>query len=252
MNVARYNQTRRSRAGVTLIELLVVVVLMLILSIAVGRAFIAGLDLERNQAQRRSQQQRSDSLEQNITRVLQGAVITDNVDDTTTFFIGEDTSGGTGDEQLGCDRLTFTSIAPSVSLAAQESTDDFETQQTTLGPVGGVAEIALGTTPFGDAGARTGLFERLQRPSDGDPTQGGREWRIDPQIDRLGFQFYDGTQWVNTWDTVTGGERRLPAAVRVSYTLKGAPEDSIRSFMVLLPASDVDSQSPAVMGGNTP
>jgi hypothetical protein len=61
---------------------------MAILTVAVGSAFVAGLDMERLQKQRRAQQERSDRLEQTVTRLLQGAMITDDVDDATTFFRG--------------------------------------------------------------------------------------------------------------------------------------------------------------------
>ncbi len=232
-------------AGFTLVELLVVVVLMAILTVAVGSAFVAGLDMERLQKERRTQQERSDRLEQTVTRLLQGAMITDNVDDATTYFVA---SSVEGDSQLGSDRLTFTTTGPGITLAARESLDDFETQQSTQGPIGGVSEVSLGTTAFGDAGERTGLFQRVQRPADGDSTQGGREWLLDPQIGRVGFQFYNGTEWVDVWDTILGGDRRLPAAVRVNYVLKDTPEDAVRSFIVVLPSSDVDSLNPTTMG----
>jgi prepilin-type N-terminal cleavage/methylation domain-containing protein len=237
---------KNRRAGVTLVELLVVVVLMAILTVAVGSAFVAGLDMERLQKQRRAQQERSDRLEQTVTRLLQGALITDDVDDATTFFVA---SSVEGDSQLGSDRLTFTTTGPGLSLAARENTDDFETQQAAQGPIGGVAEVSIGTTAFGDAGERTGLFQRVQRPADGDPTQGGREWLLDPQIGLVGFQFFNGTDWVDEWDTILGGDRRLPAAVRVSYVLKETPEDAVRSFVVTLPASDVNSLNPTNIGG---
>jgi type II secretory pathway pseudopilin PulG len=245
MNPFRVTKKKQT-AGITLVELLVVVVLMAILTVAVSSAFVAGLDLERLQKQRQAQQERTDTLEQTVTRLLQGALITDDVNDATTFFVG---SSVDGDDQLGSDRLTFTTTGPGVTLAARESTDDFETQQAAQGPAGGVAEVSLGTTAFGDAGDRTGLFQRVQRPSDGDPTQGGREWLLDPQIDRIGFQFYNGTDWVDSWDTVLGGNRRLPAAVRVSYVLKDTPEDAARSFIVTLPSSDVDALSPIEVAG---
>lgn len=243
-----FGRRKRSAAGITLVELLVVVVLMAILTVAVSSAFVSGLDMERLQKQRRSQQDRSEQREQTITRLLQGATITDDVNDTTTFFVAASVDG---DTDMGSDRLTFTTTGPGITQAVRENPDDFETQQAAQGPVGGTAEVSLGTTAFGDAGDKTGLFLRLQRPSDGDPTQGGREWLLDPDIDRVGFTFFNGTDWVDTWDTILGGDRRLPAAVRVSYTLKDAPDD-VKSFMVTLPSSDVDSLNPAQADNPTP
>jgi hypothetical protein len=97
-------------------------------------------------------------------------------------------------------------------------------------------------------GERTGLFQRVQRPADGDPTQGGREWLLDPQIDRVGFQFFNGTDWVDEWDTILG--RRQTASGRRAGELcpQGDAGGCVRSFVVTLPASDVDSLNPRIGG----
>lgn len=239
-------RSRRGAAGITLIEVLVVAVIMAILTIAVAYAFVAGVDLERSQAQRQSTRDRLAQVEQRMTVLLQGAKLSQDADDASTFFVAASESG---DETLGSDRLTFTTVAPGVALAARASEDDFATQHEASGPVGGVAEVSWGLTPLGDAGDRTGLFERQQRPSDGDPAQGGSETLLDPQIERVGFQFFSGTEWVTTWDTVAGGERRLPAAVRVSYMLKEDAEGTVRSILVPIPTSDVTATNPSLNGG---
>ena len=239
------SRTRR-RSGVTLLELMVVVTLVAVLTGAVSYGFVAGLDMQRVHARRQAEQNRTAAMEQRITQLLQGAKLTENAEDATTFLLGVATSDSDAGE-LGCDQLTFTTTAPVVPLVAQLSEDDFETQHAARGPVGGVAEVSLSTTPFGDAGEQTGLFERLQRPSDGDPAQGGTESLLSPEVDNIGFQFWDGQQWVSTWDTQTG-ERRLPAAVKVSYFSHGATDDEVRVFIVPIPASDVDAQDPAGSG----
>jgi prepilin-type N-terminal cleavage/methylation domain-containing protein len=235
---------RRSRAGVTLVELLVVLAMMSILVVALGYTFAAGLQLERLQTRQQTQQERLNQMEQRLTAFLQAAKISENADDDTTYFIGESESG---DTSLGSDRLTFTTLAPSVSLAVQESEDDFETQQQTQGPTGGAAEVSLGLTAIGDPGDHAGLFQRVQRPADSDSTQGGMESLLDSQVETIGFEFYSGLDWVKTWTTI-GGERRLPSAVRVNYRLQGDPAESSRSFIVTIPASDVDAQDPSNNG----
>jgi prepilin-type N-terminal cleavage/methylation domain-containing protein len=241
---------RQSRRGVTLLELLIVLTLVVILLAAVGYGFIAGLDMQRMSAQRQADQESLQAMEQRITRLLQGAKLSDDEGDRTTYFVGETVEvGATGD--LGCDRITFTTTAPGVSQAAISSTEDFETQHERFGPQGGMTEVSLSMVATGDAGNRAGLFERTQRPSDGDPTQGGTETLLSERVAQIGFQFWDGTQWVNTWDTEMG-ERRLPAAVRVSYVFRGeerasepnAPAGGIRVFVVPLLCSDVDSLNP--------
>ena len=70
---------------------------------------------------------------------------------------------------------------------------------------------------------------------------------------QLGFEFYDGIEWVTVWDTLNS-TRRLPAAVRVSYTLSTDSEAQTHTFVVPLAASDVDADNPATAtstGGTT-
>lgn len=235
---------RRTTRGVTLIELLIVLVMSSILAAAIGYAFVAGLDLERAQARRQTQTSERDHFEYRVTRLLEGAKLDEDSNDRLSYFVAETIEG---DEDLGADRVTFTTGALSLRLEAQESTDDFETQHKDNGPVGGLAEVSLSTTPVGEAGERKGLFERFQRPSDGDPTQGGTESVLMAGIAKIGFQFYNGQAWISTWDTRTS-DRRLPAAVQVSYLLEGDADGAVHRFIVPLPASDVDATSPANTG----
>ncbi len=253
---------RRERAGFTLIELLIVLAITALLASAIGYAFSAELTIQRVHEARRGELDRSDATEREITRLLQGAklvappanpgaVSVPAAPDTagspvpleqTTYFLAATASGAS---DLGCDRLTFTTTAPAVPLPVLTSTDDFEAQQQSRGPVGGLAEVSLGTDPVGDAGGRSGLFERLQRPADADPMQGGFESLLDPQIARIGFQFWDGQQWISDWQT--SDPPRLPGAVRVRYVLKAHPGET-RTFVVAIPASDVDEANPLVSG----
>src|SRR5206468_12165390 len=117
-----------------------------ILAGALEYTFAAGLQLERLQTQQQTQQGRLNQMAQRITALLQAAKISEDANDDTTYFIG---ASENGDTNLGSDRLTFTTLAPTVPLASQDSEDDFETQQQTRGPVGGVAEVSLGLTAVG-------------------------------------------------------------------------------------------------------
>ena len=238
-------RNRRLSAGLTLIELMVAAVIFSILTLAVAYAFVGGLDIERSQSRYALEQDKIGRLEQTLTGLLQGARLSADANDTFTYFIAEAT-GGEG--QLGSDRLTFTTVAPQIAQASRVSGDDFETQQKSFGPQGGMTEISLSVTPVGDAADKTGLFERVQRPSDGDATQGGTESLLEAQVKEIGFQFYNGTAWVATWDTVNGGEKRLPSAVRVNYILNNDPNEIQHRFTVPLPTSDVDAQNPSTNG----
>ena len=238
---------RRRRVGFTLIELLVVVASTVLLSMAISYAFSGALNVQRLSNARKATTDSSDAMEQKITQLIKGTRLSSVTTDTTSYFQGV-TDSGTSD--LGCDRITFTTTAPGVPMASSYSTDDYPTQQTNYGPVGGLAEVSLGTTAVGDAGTKTGLFERLQQPSDADPTQGGNEFVIDPDVDEMGFQFWDGLEWIATWDTTTG-TRRLPAAVQVSYRLKGESGGTAHMFVVQIPTSDVTATNPMTQTSTT-
>ncbi|HEX5322389.1 MAG TPA: prepilin-type N-terminal cleavage/methylation domain-containing protein [Capsulimonadaceae bacterium] len=238
---------RRQQAGVTLLELMIVLIMSAILASALAYAFGAEARLQELSEARAATVDRTDAMEREITRLLRGARLSSVATDTASYFQGVTDSGQT---DLGTNRITFTTTAPGVSEAAQYSTDDFTTQQQNLGPSGGLAEISLGTAPVGNAGDLSGLFERMQRPSDSDPTQGGTEWDLDPDIASIGFQFWDGQEWVSSWDTTTG-TRRLPAAVQVSYTLNNDPTKTTHVFTVPIPASDVTAQNPMTVTTTT-
>lgn len=244
-DISPLSAAARRRRGVTLLELLIVLVMTALLAAALAYAFTAELTLQRRQDAHRATIRRTDAVEQAITNLLQGARLSSMPSNPATYFLGiADSNAG----RLGCDRLTFTTTAPGVPMAALYSTDDFETQQQARGPIGGLAEVSLATTPVGEANGQTGLFERMQRPSDADPTQGGLERVLDPEIAEIGFLFWDGQQWVPTWDTTTSA-RRLPQAVEVRYTLQGDPNSTVQMFVVPIPASDVSAQDPAAQGG---
>ena len=250
--VNRRNRTRRRSAGITLIELIVAVALIGIMTLAVTAAFTAGLDMERAQMRRQGTQEQLEAMERKITRLLQGARLSELTTDTATYF-KNDTTTSSGSEDLGAERITFTTIAPGIPLSAIHSQDDFETQQqNNQGPIAGTAEVSLGTTAVGDAGDHKGLFERLQVPSDGDATQGGTETTLCPLINQMGFQFWDGTQWVTTWDTTTSPYTgHLPAAVLVSYTVLNDSQSTVHSFTVPIPTSDVTPENPVSAEGSS-
>ena len=226
---------RHAQSAVTLLELLVSVVLMAILALALSQAFRSGIDFERAQNRRQLSVTNNSAIEDKLTRLIEGAYLSeDTATDTATYFYGT----AEGDAELGADRLTFTTTAPSLSLAVQSSTDDFETSHENFGPVGGISEVSLSTTAVGDAGQSAGLFERLQQPADGDEAQGGEEFTLSDRIAKIGFAFFNGVDWVTTWDSVTTTAGRLPAAVRVSYTLASDSSGAVHKFTVPLPTSD--------------
>ena len=164
---------------------------------------------------------------------------------------GQSGSGGGG----GTSELVFTVLGEATSNAAlQDASNDFTQQNAARGPEGGIVEYQIGLTPVGaPPSSKKGVYIREQRPADTDPTQGGYEWLLLPDIDNLLFEFWDGTQWLQSWDTTTQAPVRLPAAVRVSYG-KGADIRTV--FVVRIPLSDATPADPVTnlgaAAGGTP
>jgi prepilin-type N-terminal cleavage/methylation domain-containing protein len=257
MAFAEVRSNRRQR-GLTLLELLIVLAITVILASAVSYAMMAEVSFQHLEETRRAAADRTNATEAEIRQMLEGAKFTASTSTgttttaattttttsttTSTFFQGVNDGG---QALAGCDRITFTTTTPGVPIASMYSTDDFQTQQDARGPVGGVSEVSLGTQPVGSPTAgQSGLFERLQTPSDTDPTQGGYESVLDPNIDQIGFEFWDGQEWATAWDT-TNGQTSLPQAVRVSYTIKNEEGSPVHTFIAPIPASTIDAQHPA-------
>jgi hypothetical protein len=235
--------------GISLFELLVVVAMGGLIAAGAARAFVAGVDFQARVVPGREDHLSRQRFEDGLARLLRQAYISTNEQDATTYFVagvgGGDSGVGT---TPGADTLIFTVLGSPPPASFMASEEDFETRNDTYGPQGGAAEIQISTFPVGEAGERTGLFLREQRPSDGDPYQGGTETVLDERVSSMTFEFWNGEAWTYEWDTITQGERRLPAAVRVTYTFAGEV-DTNHIFIVRLPLSDVTPDNPLGVGG---
>ncbi|HWA83952.1 MAG TPA: hypothetical protein VG820_10980 [Fimbriimonadaceae bacterium] len=251
------------RRGITLLELIVSLAMSVFLIAAAASAYSSAIAFEKHNATYLQTNETRLNFEQKIRSLLEGAYVSPSTTDTLTYFLGE-TSGSTADASTA-DTLVFTTLSVGMNDNELTSDDDFETLNQTYGPQGGVAEVSLSLTPVGDAGQdKQGLFLRTQRPADGDPTQGGFEKVLDPDVRSIQFQFYNGTGWDPTWGTSglevqtttsqnnvqTGQDgRRIPAAVQVTYTLASDPDGVTHSFIVQLLHSDVTAENPVTVTG---
>ncbi len=228
------------RRGVTLLELLIVISLIVMITAAVTRSFVMSLDYEQRLREGRQESDRYRTFEDRLATLLKHAYLSANGEDASSYFIGADVqaeaASGTPTESL-----TFTIAGTRIPSTFMASQDDFQTLNDRVGPVGGVAEVTLGMTPIGQAPTQEGLFLREQRPSDGDPSQGGTEQVFSQDVESIQFEFYDGAQWLPNWDTRTG-QKRLPSAVRVTYKLTNDENDHI--IVTKLPLSDVTPLNP--------
>lgn len=233
---------RRAQRAFTLIELLVAITILGILLGALTAAYSQSIDQDARIRQGRDSVATRLAFETRFSDLLRHAYLSPDSTDLTTFFVAEDTGAG-------AETMTFTVLGQRVPRTVVNSTDDFETLNERVGPQGGVAEIAFSVTPVGNAPTSQGLFLREQRPSDGDPTQGGYEEVLDENITQVSFEFWDGLAWVPTWDTRTQTTRRLPAAVRMTYRLTDDTTD--RTYIVRIPGSDVTANNPITQDTET-
>ncbi len=233
---------RRSR-GLTLLELLIAGVIVGFLTAALVRAYAAGATYPERLRQGRDVELSAGSFDEKLSSLIRRATLSPDVNETASFFEGSAGGASGGGTNVGnADTITFTAAGIKPSAAVLTSQDDFETSNQTYGPQGGVQEISISTTPVGQGSASSGLFERKQIPADGDPTQGGNESVMNPNVTSISFEFWDGTQWLTAWDTATMATKRLPAAVRVTYQIQN--DDNPHILVVQLPMSDVTTDNP--------
>lgn len=239
----------RTRAGIALLETLVVMGITVLLMAAISMAYDVGTRGTVAGQESRSTEAAQRRVEKEITSLLRAAYL----DGTTATYLIAETNGDTtlasSDSTVGTlpDTLSFTRLTSQVPGAVLASTDTFEDANAALGAHGGVQERKLSMVPTGEAGERTGLFIREQDPADGDYTQGGKERLLSPDILSIGFEFFDGAAWTATWDTTQQSTPRLPAVIRVSYTLTRDPQTTHR-VAVRIEGSDVTPTNPAETG----
>lgn len=217
----------RSRRGFTLVEVLVAAILGGIIAASLATAFAITVRHEEQFGFKRRDFEASIVFENRLRDILSRAYFDPDAGENTFF---EPTSQ-TGDSSYA-DTLNFTVIGQRVSdqvLIAEET--EFESRNSTMGPIGGLQEISLSMTPAGDSGGASGLFLRRQSPPDSDHFSGGIETVLGSEVQTFSLEFWDSTAWVSTWDTASLG--RLPSAIRVHYLLNG-DDQSEKVFDVVL------------------
>ena len=223
----------------TLIELMVVLGITVLLLASIGFAYGSGMQFQQRVPQLDAEVRRVAQFEDHLRRIVEGAYLTSDATDVTSYFEAISNNG----DQTAPDTLVFTTLGAGPNAAFLQSTDEFETLNQKFGPQGGLAEVGISTVPVGSSPVENALYVRTQRPADGDPTQGGLESVLIDNVESFSFEFFDGTEWVTEWDSVTQ-QRRLPAAVRFTYRFIGDDQD--RELTVRLPLSDVTPENPIV------
>lgn len=238
------------RRGLTLLEVLVSMAIAGLLAVAVSTAFSAAVRYQLRAPQSRDAHLAQVNFENRIRGLLSRAFVDDDAANENTSFVGRvnEAGGGTGRE-VGATELIFTILGERPAGGALDTTEQiaFEDRNDRFGPTGGAREIRLGMTPLGDAGDRAGLFVREQTPPDDNIEEGGFESVLDDRVSSVEFEFWDGTEWLTEWDT-RNGDRRIPGAILVTYSLSDDP-DTQHKMVVRLATSDVTTSNPITGGG---
>lgn len=272
------------RRGITLLELLCSLTIIVVVTIVSTRSLVSALNYESRLRSGRDAITERDLFESKLIDLLHHAWLSSSTTDQNCYFVGgtptvlnstgttaatattgttgagstsstaASSGGGGGGGGTGAygtpNVMVFTVAGMRLTGAFLASKDDFETNNQNFGPEGGVTEVELSETPVGSGGqGETGLFLRTQTPSDNDPTQGGNEYNLCSDVSQIGFEFFDGINWDQSWDNrvQTPAPGRLPAAVRITYRLNGDTYDHV--LIVQIPASNVTYLNPVTVTG---
>jgi prepilin-type N-terminal cleavage/methylation domain-containing protein len=246
-------QIRHRQSGLTILEVLVSIAVAAILMTATVQAIGIGLGYDSRFRAAGESDAAKKGFEDRIRELISRAYLNPVATDDGSFFIASQGALSGGESTDTPDTLTFTVIGDNIPSAVRTTADDsqsgsdaFEQLNEQYGPQGGVSEICLSPSAIGSAPETSGTFIRRQTPADSDPTQGGRESLLNADVTSLRFEFYDGTQWIGTWDTRQQATKRLPACVRLTYRWKNDDTDS--TLVISLPSSDVTTDNPITEG----
>lgn len=226
--------------GFTLIEMIIALSMSLLIIGTIGSAFQAALQYQRTTPERLNAYQDSFGARKTLESLIQGAFISDDEGDTLSYFVAADPTG----ESTSTNGIVFTTLSrPLEGGYVLSDSIDFEELHEQFGPQGGLSEVSLDLSPVGTTSSGTGLFLRIQTPADGDPTQGGTERLLIPDVTAISYEFWDGIQWLTAWDSINGELRRLPPAIRITLEFE---EGDPQYITLRVPGSDVTADNPIV------
>ncbi len=251
----RPKRGRSTVAGFTLIELLLATLIFAIVLVSINTVFFAALHLRRSATEALEESVPLNQALGILRRDLQNAITPGGV------LAGNFRSGNQGGGFGGVANSTGSSTAGSTGGAATAGVAgsltalnglDFFTSTGTLSdnaPWGDIQEVnyqLMESTEKANASGRD-LVRSVTRNLLSFSAQPPEVQRLASSIERLDFEFYDGVQWRDTWDT-TAGDSGLPMAVRVSVQLAARDNaTTVRSeplqMIVLLQGQSVTNQT---------
>ena len=211
----------RNGNGFTLIEvLLAMAILVVLMSVVYGSFSTAGRNVEQAEAARDETDlartllaKLSDDLVNAYDNFKMIAVNPNtNANVNLTVFYGKKAETGEGEDKVRRDSLSLT------TLTNWRKPDSKETE---------LLEVGYFFKEKPD-GSGYSLYRREKRELSADvpPLEGGVEYEITDRVEGLQFRYYNGTQWVDEWDTRTivvpagsSTASRLPKTVELTLTL---------------------------------
>jgi general secretion pathway protein J len=204
----------RNGNGFTLIEvLLAMAILAVIMSVIYGSFSTAGRNVEQAEAAR-DETDLARTLLSKLTDDLANAYYNPNMNPVNpntnanvnlTILYGKKAEAGEGEDKVRHDSLSLTTLTNFFLLRP----DSKETE---------LLEVGYFFKEKPD-GSGYSLYRREKRELSADvpPLEGGVEYEITDRVEGLQFRYYNGTTWVDEWDTRT--LRVLPKAVELALTL---------------------------------
>ncbi len=211
MSPHQASHTPRS-TGFTLIEvLLAIAILVVILSVVYGSFSTAGRNVEQAETAR-DETDLARTLLSKLTDDLASAYFNPNVNLVNsntkanvnlTILYGKKAEAGEGEDKVRHDSLSLT------TLTNERRPDSKETE---------LLEVGYFFKEKPD-GSGYSLYRREKRELSADvpPLEGGVEYEITDRVEGLRLRYYNGTKWVDEWDSRTLGG--LPKTVELALTL---------------------------------
>lgn len=233
--------------GYTLVEMLVALVILGTLAGGLNLAFHTSLD-----ANERAHQQVDTSQETrlvlNVIRAdIEQAALTSDSD--RSWFIGGDENDGTNDN----DTLRLISRSRRVPLNDVQEDAEWESAPHDAD----WSAVVYRLNPSGDDDT-VGLYRREVTPPGEDPYETDDDEDpgecLSPSVVGLNFRYFDGTDWLDEWDSTStdGNENALPRAVEVTLTFRPqAGEKNGRAVTAVFPLRALPPETTEQDSNNT-
>lgn len=139
-----------------------------------------------------------------------------STEQTTTWFVGTDDTSG----NVSVDSLEIIARSGRISYAEMISNNP---PDVVLEPPGDLVQVAYSLEPAATGNTFVLIRRHRTPPSpDGDRTDLTVEEVVAEGLSGLDLSYYDGTEWLDSWDTTLDTEAGLPLAVRITIVFQDA------------------------------